>query len=124
MSIKEEAEIFIEMTGLSAMKEQIATNKDIEEIQRKINLILKLIKPEVKKLEKGTKEETEPIRVKSKKKKMEMVSTGKEDRNSSTQLSGNEEYSRQPALRSESAKLNDFGCGDRFNRNQGRLGDR
>lgn len=50
-------EEFFKMIGLDIIREQIATNKNIEEVYRKINHILELIRKTIGKLEKKKKEE-------------------------------------------------------------------
>lgn len=73
MPTEEEVRAFLEITGLDIMKEQIATKEDIEGIHKKIDQILELIKEIVERLKAKKEKRTEPLKVKSIKKKVEIL---------------------------------------------------
>jgi predicted phosphodiesterase len=56
------------------MKKQMATRKDRVEVYRRINQVLELIKEIVGNLEKNKEEKTKPMKIKSKKKEVEILS--------------------------------------------------
>lgn len=70
---EEETETFMKIIGLDVIKDQIATKRDIKEVYMRINQMLELVRKVVEKLEKRKEEEMKPIKVKAKKKMVEIL---------------------------------------------------
>lgn len=73
MPTKDEAEVFVKMTRLNIIKEQMAIKKELEDVYKRINQVLELIREIVRKLEKKKEEEIGSIKIKSRKKTVEII---------------------------------------------------